>query len=189
MNFWAISSFTPIFWCVCAARYLGIKSPIPYTWKDYAGKERLLYGMNYAYGGTGVFKTKDNPLPNMTTQIDYFQRILAAGNIYSPSDLPSSLALVSVAGNDYATFMALKRPVTVSKHHIFLCALPFSNENICTCKIKTICLYQNPKLYLTGVTGVHEASRWSNWGKRETHPQVRSEEDSDYFNAATRMPP
>ncbi|AEE74837.1 unnamed protein product [Arabidopsis thaliana] len=94
------------------ARYLGIKSPIPYTWKDYAGKERLLYGMNYAYGGTGVFKTKDNPLPNMTTQIDYFQRVLAAGNIYSPSDLPSSLALVSVAGNDYATFLALKRPLT-----------------------------------------------------------------------------
>jgi len=101
---------------MCAARYLGIKSPIPYTWKDYAGKERLLYGMNYAYGGTGVFKTKDNPLPNMTTQIDYFQRVLAAGNIYSPSDLPSSLALVSVAGNDYASFLALKRPLTVSKN-------------------------------------------------------------------------
>ncbi|XP_010486571.1 PREDICTED: GDSL esterase/lipase At3g09930-like [Camelina sativa] len=94
------------------ARYLGIKSPIPYTWKDYAGKERLLCGMNYAYGGTGVFKTKDNPLPNMTTQIDYFERILTARNIYSPSHLPSSLALVSVAGNDYATFMALKRPLT-----------------------------------------------------------------------------
>ncbi|ESQ49074.1 hypothetical protein EUTSA_v10022090mg, partial [Eutrema salsugineum] len=94
------------------ARYLGIKSPIPYTWKNYAGKERLLYGMNYAYGGTGVFKTFNNPLPNMTTQIDYFQKVLAVGNIYSPSDLPSSLALVSVAGNDYATFMQQKRPMT-----------------------------------------------------------------------------
>lgn len=98
-----------------AARYLGIKSPIPYTWKNYAGKERLLYGMNYAYGGTGVFKTLNNPLPNMTTQIDYFQKVLTAGNIYSPSDLPSSLALVSVAGNDYATFVNQKRPMTVRK--------------------------------------------------------------------------
>ncbi|KAL0744040.1 hypothetical protein Bca4012_085553 [Brassica carinata] len=94
------------------ARYLGIKSPIPYTLKKYAGKERLLYGMNYAYGGTGVFKTFNNPLPNMTTQIDYFQKVLASGNIYSPSDLHSSLALVSNAGNDYGTFILQKRPMT-----------------------------------------------------------------------------
>ncbi|CAA7060020.1 unnamed protein product [Microthlaspi erraticum] len=94
------------------ARYLGIKSPIPYTWKNYAGKQRLLYGMNYAYGGTGVFKTFNNPLPNMTTQIDYFQKVLAAGNIYSTSNLHSSLAFVSVAGNDYGTFMQQKRPMT-----------------------------------------------------------------------------
>ncbi|CDY66568.1 BnaAnng22470D [Brassica napus] len=94
------------------ARYLRIKSPIPYTWKNYAGKERLLYGMNYAYGGTGVFKTFNNPLPNMTTQIDYFQKVLASGNIYSPSDLHTSLALVSNAGNDYGTFILQKRPMT-----------------------------------------------------------------------------
>ncbi|CAH8339335.1 unnamed protein product [Eruca vesicaria subsp. sativa] len=93
------------------ARYVGIKSPIPYTWKNYAGKERLLYGMNYAYGGTGVFKTFNNPLPNMTTQIDYFQSVLSSGNIYSPSDLNSSLALVSNAGNDYGTFILQKRPM------------------------------------------------------------------------------
>ncbi|KAF8085930.1 hypothetical protein N665_0642s0026 [Sinapis alba] len=94
------------------ARYLGIKSPIPYTWKKYAGKERLLYGMNYAYGGTGVFKTFNIPLPNMTTQIDYFQNVLSSGNIYSPSHLHSSLALVSNAGNDYGTFILQKRPMT-----------------------------------------------------------------------------
>ncbi|KAJ0263698.1 GDSL esterase/lipase [Hirschfeldia incana] len=94
------------------ARYLGIKSPIPYTLRKYAGKERLLYGMNYAYGGTGVFKTFNNPLPNMTTQIDYFQKVLASGNIYSPSHVHSSLALVSNAGNDYGTFILQKRPMT-----------------------------------------------------------------------------
>lgn len=80
-----------------------------------------------------MFKTKDNPLPNMTTQIDYFQRVLAAGNIYSPSDLPSSLALVSVAGNDYASFLALKRPLTVSTYHN-MCALLFV-KNFCALRI------------------------------------------------------
>lgn len=98
-----------------AARYLGIKSPIPYTLKKYAGKERLLYGMNYAYGGTGVFKTFNNPLPNMTTQIDYFQKVLASGTIYSPSHVHSSLAFVSNAGNDYGSFILQKRPMTVRK--------------------------------------------------------------------------
>lgn len=112
---------------LCAARYLRIKSPIPYTWKNYAGKERLLYGMNYAYGGTGVFKTFNNPLPNMTTQIDYFQKVLASGNIYSPSDLHTSLALVSNAGNDYGTFILQKRPMTVRKNIIY--AFAFTRPN------------------------------------------------------------
>ncbi|CAN8285659.1 unnamed protein product [Cochlearia groenlandica] len=94
------------------ARYLGIKSPIPYTWREYAAKERLSYGMNYAYASTGVFKTFKNPFPNMTTQIDYFKNVLAAGDIYSPSDLLSSLGFVSVSGNDYETFMRQKRPMT-----------------------------------------------------------------------------
>ncbi|KAF3539605.1 hypothetical protein F2Q69_00018349 [Brassica cretica] len=65
--------------------------------------------MNFAYGGTGVFKTQV-PLPNMTTQIDFFQNILTAGDIYSSSDFSSSVALVSVAGNDYSTFIAQNRP-------------------------------------------------------------------------------
>ncbi|CAN8237379.1 unnamed protein product [Cochlearia groenlandica] len=91
------------------AKFVGIKSPIPYLWKDYAGKKRLGYGMNFAYGGTGVFNTQA-PLPNMTTQIDMFQKLLTAGDIYSPSDLTCSVALVSVAGNDYSNFIALNRP-------------------------------------------------------------------------------
>ena len=98
------------------AKFVGIKSPIPYFWKDYAGKKRLQYGMNFAYGGTGVFKTQV-PLPNMTTQIDFFQNILTAGDIYSPSDFSSSVALVSVAGNDYSTFIAQNRPNSVRKKH------------------------------------------------------------------------
>ncbi|AED90633.1 GDSL esterase/lipase [Arabidopsis thaliana] len=93
------------------AKFVGIKSPIPYFWKDYAGKKRLQYGMNFAYGGTGVFNTQ-TPLPNMTTQIDIFQNILTTGDIYYPPELTSSVALVSVAGNDYSNFIALNRPAS-----------------------------------------------------------------------------
>ncbi|CAL9239797.1 unnamed protein product [Arabidopsis halleri] len=85
------------------AKLLGLKSPIPYLWKDYAGHERLEYGMNFAYGGTGVFETINSNL-NMTYQINLFEQLI--GNIYSPSDLSSSLALVSVAGNDYITYLS-----------------------------------------------------------------------------------
>ncbi|CAH2074302.1 unnamed protein product [Thlaspi arvense] len=49
---------------------LRIQSPIPYLWKDYAGNKRLRYGMNFAYGGTGVFNTQSSS-PNMSIQIKY----------------------------------------------------------------------------------------------------------------------
>ncbi|CAA7034018.1 unnamed protein product [Microthlaspi erraticum] len=71
---------------------------------DYAGEKRLQYGMNFAYGGTGVFNTQVT-FPNMTTQINLFEQLL--GDVYSPSDLSSSLALVSVAGNDYSDYLSL----------------------------------------------------------------------------------
>ena len=59
--------------------------------------------MNFAYGGTGVFETINSNL-NMTYQIGLFEQLI--GDIYSPSDLSSALALVSVAGNDYITYLA-----------------------------------------------------------------------------------
>ncbi|KFK24822.1 hypothetical protein AALP_AA8G029700 [Arabis alpina] len=85
------------------ARLLRIKTPITYLFKDYAGKKRLQYGMNFAYGGTGVFNTQSTS-PNMTIQIDFFEQLL--GNVYSQSDLSSSLALVSVSGNDYSNYLS-----------------------------------------------------------------------------------
>lgn len=90
------------------ARLLGIKTPFAYLWKDYVGKDRLRYGMNFAYGGTGVFNTKSTS-PNMTIQINLFEQLL--GDIYSQSDLSSSLALVSIAGNDYSNYLALNRSI------------------------------------------------------------------------------
>ncbi|EOA20968.1 hypothetical protein CARUB_v10001303mg [Capsella rubella] len=83
------------------AKFLRIKSPIPYQMKDHVGHERLQYGMNFAYGGTGVFDTVYLKGLDMTYQIGLFEKLI--GDIYSPSDLSSSLALVSVAGNDYFT--------------------------------------------------------------------------------------
>ncbi|CAA7029698.1 unnamed protein product [Microthlaspi erraticum] len=88
------------------AKLMGIKTPVPYIRKDDVGKERLKYGMNFAVGGTGVLVTGVviNTLnPNMTNQIDFFQKLI--GNIYSPSDLSSSVALVSVSGNDYFDYI------------------------------------------------------------------------------------
>ncbi|XP_019151451.1 PREDICTED: GDSL esterase/lipase At5g03610-like [Ipomoea nil] len=82
------------------ASYLGIRSPLPYRWREFGGKI-VGDGMNFAYGGTGVFSTLVSK-PNMTTQINFFQQMVEE-NVYTKRDLRSSIALVSVAGNDYAT--------------------------------------------------------------------------------------
>ncbi|XVF41330.1 hypothetical protein PTKIN_Ptkin01aG0271800 [Pterospermum kingtungense] len=86
------------------ASYLGIRSPIPYQGRKWANGSYLGYGMNFAYGGTGVFDTLVNE-PNMTTQIDFFQRLVEE-KVYTEEDLKSSIGLVSVAGNDYAASLA-----------------------------------------------------------------------------------
>ncbi|KAJ8899593.1 hypothetical protein K2173_018567 [Erythroxylum novogranatense] len=85
------------------ARFIGIKSPIAYRWRN-LGVKLLKYGVNFAYGGSGVF---DTPVqyPNMTTQIDYFQDMINH-KIYSSMDIEGSVALVSAAGNDYSAFIA-----------------------------------------------------------------------------------
>ncbi|KAF8403254.1 hypothetical protein HHK36_011355 [Tetracentron sinense] len=83
--------------------FIGIKSPIPYRWRKY-GTKQLRNGMNFAYGGTGVFNTLVLE-PNMTTQIDFFQQLIHDG-VYNKWDLDSSIAFVSVAGNDYGAFAA-----------------------------------------------------------------------------------
>ncbi|KAF2318329.1 hypothetical protein GH714_005284 [Hevea brasiliensis] len=64
-------------------------------------KSGLQFGMNFAYGGTGVFDTLNNA-PDMSTQINYFQQLLQE-KVYTKHDLNSSIALVSLAGNDYNT--------------------------------------------------------------------------------------
>ncbi|KAL8159720.1 hypothetical protein V2J09_001257, partial [Rumex salicifolius] len=87
------------------ASYLCIGSPLPYEQRKWLGAaRRLRFGMNFAYGGTGVFDT-NNPGPNMTTQIDSFRNLLEASRAYTKHDLESSIALVTLGGNDYAHYL------------------------------------------------------------------------------------
>ncbi|KAI7757165.1 hypothetical protein M8C21_025735 [Ambrosia artemisiifolia] len=83
------------------ARFMGIKSPLPYKFLRY-GPGKLRYGLNFAYGGTGVFDTH-NMLPNVTAQIGLLQRLIKA-RVYTKRDLKASLALVAVSGNDYTAY-------------------------------------------------------------------------------------
>ncbi|KAF7804316.1 GDSL esterase/lipase [Senna tora] len=85
------------------AKYLGVRSPVPYKFRK-SMPEYLKYGMNFAYGGTGVFNTS-SPSPNMTLQIDFLQDLINH-KVYSSYDLSNSVALVSVAGNDYSFYLA-----------------------------------------------------------------------------------
>ncbi|KAH7856167.1 hypothetical protein Vadar_033529 [Vaccinium darrowii] len=82
---------------------LGLKSPLPYVMRKNA-PELVRSGINFAFGGTGVLNTFVLA-PNMTTQIDFLQNLVDE-SAYTKSDLQSSLSLVSVAGNDYSTYLA-----------------------------------------------------------------------------------
>ncbi|XP_020412859.1 GDSL esterase/lipase At5g03610 [Prunus persica] len=84
--------------------FLGIRSPVPYTLRKFVKKSKLESGMNFAYGGIGVFDRVFGG-PKSTTQIDFFQLLLEQ-KLYSTKNdvVNSSIALVSVADNDYAAY-------------------------------------------------------------------------------------
>lgn len=86
------------------AKYLRLRSPIPHKFRNIVPKHYLKYGMNFAYGGTGVFDTFTLG-PNMTTQIDSFNQLIQE-NVYTSKDLNKAIAYVSVAGNDYNHYLA-----------------------------------------------------------------------------------
>ncbi|XP_027937854.1 GDSL esterase/lipase At5g03610-like isoform X2 [Vigna unguiculata] len=99
------------------ASFLKIKSPTPYVFRN---SSELQYGINFAHGGTGIFNTL-NEGPNMTVQIDWFERVIQQ-KIYTKTDLESSVALVSAAGNDYATFLQRKQG-SMRDIHVFTASL------------------------------------------------------------------
>ncbi|KAL8039695.1 hypothetical protein ABFX02_10G052700 [Erythranthe guttata] len=86
------------------AKFLRIKSPIAYAQMK-LGVKKLRHGMNFAFGGSGVFDTLGDFLPNMTTQIDFFEKLIN-DSVYTTLDLHSSVVLVALAGNDYGAFLA-----------------------------------------------------------------------------------
>ncbi|KAL5974630.1 hypothetical protein ACLOJK_031300 [Asimina triloba] len=83
------------------AFYMGIRTPIPYQREDLGPRVRR-FGINFAYGGAGVFDTVFG-FPNLTTQIDFFHQLLHQG-LYTKQDIKKSLAFVSIVGNDYTTY-------------------------------------------------------------------------------------
>ncbi|XP_020549180.1 GDSL esterase/lipase At5g03610-like [Sesamum indicum] len=87
------------------ASFLGIRSPFPYRRLKNLNTNTIRYGINFAHGGTGVFQTLQVDQPNMTAQIDFFQQLVDK-NVYRSEELSSSIALVSLAGNDYSTYLA-----------------------------------------------------------------------------------
>ncbi|KAF7804318.1 GDSL esterase/lipase [Senna tora] len=91
------------------AKYLGVRSPVPYKLRKWVPHQYLKYGINFAYGGSGVFDTSA-PYPNMTSQIDFFESLINQ-RLYSLTHLSKSLALVSVAGNDYSFYLDSNRPL------------------------------------------------------------------------------
>ncbi|KAL1545722.1 GDSL esterase/lipase-like protein [Salvia divinorum] len=86
------------------AKFLRVKSPLAYEWMEMGGK-KLKNGLNFAYGGSGVFNTLGDVLPNMSTQIGFFDKLMH-DSLYTKSDLKSSVVLVCLSGNDYGAFLA-----------------------------------------------------------------------------------
>ncbi|KAG6758693.1 hypothetical protein POTOM_039052 [Populus tomentosa] len=86
------------------ASFLGIESPTPYQLKNTS--KSIQQGLNFAYGGSGVFPTwaKDS----LTVQIDRFEQLLKE-NVYSQRDLDNSVALVSTGANDYPFYFTAKK--------------------------------------------------------------------------------
>ncbi|KAF4401275.1 hypothetical protein G4B88_014116 [Cannabis sativa] len=83
--------------------------------------------MNFAFGGTGVFDTMEKE-PNMSTQINFFEDVLRENDFYSKQDLNSSLALVSIAGNDYGAYLSKASSSFQNCSQIFNSVSDFHNQ-------------------------------------------------------------
>ncbi|KAF1878337.1 hypothetical protein Lal_00047004 [Lupinus albus] len=130
------------------ASYLKIETPTAYTLKN---SSNLHNGINFAYGGTGLFKTLFDG-PNLTVQIDSFEQLIKQ-NVYSKSDVESSIFLVNDGGNDYVAFAGIEKfmkslveelSVNIKRIHslgaekIFVSLLPPAG---CVPKISVVSLY------------------------------------------------
>lgn len=76
------------------AKFVNLPSPVPFREVE----EMPATGVNFAYGGSGVFYTYGPEYTNISTQIDQFEQ-LAKGK---PVDYENSLVLFVYGGNDYS---------------------------------------------------------------------------------------
>ncbi|XP_010505168.1 PREDICTED: GDSL esterase/lipase At2g36325-like [Camelina sativa] len=86
------------------AKYIGLRTPCAYKWGRF-GRPRhaVKRGMNFAFGGAGVFDTIFKIVPNASVQIDSLEQLIRR-KVYSSADLNSSVAFFSIVGNDYLTY-------------------------------------------------------------------------------------
>lgn len=70
------------------------------------------HGMNFAYGGSGVFDTKYGT-PNMTFQIGLLEKLIATEVL----DTASSMAVVALSGNDYLSYLTTNGSILVIQYY------------------------------------------------------------------------
>ncbi|CAH2074297.1 unnamed protein product [Thlaspi arvense] len=88
------------------AKVLGAKSP--HLWRTHGrSKLKLNRGMNFAFGGSGVYDSPAEKSTNMSIQVSFLVDLFLAGRVYTYDDLSSSdVALLSYSGNDYFGYIA-----------------------------------------------------------------------------------
>ena len=89
---------------ILTASYLGVYSPIPYAKVHTGIMNNGSVGINFAFGGSGVFQTASF-CPNVSTQIDQLQGVINNG-LVSQELINASIALVLINGNDYSKYIA-----------------------------------------------------------------------------------
>ncbi|EPS58551.1 hypothetical protein M569_16262, partial [Genlisea aurea] len=97
------------------AKFLRLKSPLGYIWRHYVTND-FSNGMDFAFGGSGVFSTNPN-IPNMTLQIGYLQQLID-DSFYATGDVRSAAVLVTLSGNDYSFYLANGGSVSEIKNFI-----------------------------------------------------------------------
>lgn len=97
------------------ASFLGVRKPVPYrvfnntmhnTGKHKHGHSRHIRGVNFAFGGSGVFPTFGPQYPNISSQISQLQDLISRG-LVSKKLIKASTVLLVIAGNDYTVYKQL----------------------------------------------------------------------------------
>ncbi|CAL0299760.1 unnamed protein product [Lupinus luteus] len=140
------------------ASYLKIETPTAYALKN---SSNLQNGINFAYGGTGVLKTLVDG-PNLTVQIDSFEQLIKQ-NVYSKSDVQTSIVLVNAGANDYTKFVLKDKNLfdcidlldLVSRDHnkMMLQIVEDLNKEIGKSVFKTLDLYSS---FLTAIQTIQK---------------------------------